>query len=235
VDESRHLDVELRLDAVRQQVHAAAAASHRPYEAITLVVVTKTWPSSDTRILYDLGVRDVAENRQQDAEQKTRELADLRLAWHFIGQIQSNKAAKIAALSDVVHSVDSVKVANRLAGAAERRERPLDCFVQVNLDPDPARTRRGGVTGDGIDAVGDVIESAPGLRLLGVMGIAPLHGDARSAYRELAQVSARLRRRHPHAIAISAGMSADFSEAIEAGATHVRVGSAVLGERASLR
>jgi PLP dependent protein len=235
MDEPRHSELESRLARVRQQMAHAAAASGRSPRDVCLVLVTKTWPASDTRILYDLGVRDVAENRLQDAERKVLELQDLDLAWHFIGQIQSNKAARIAALSDVVHSVDSVKIAARLAAAAQQRQRALDCFVQVSLDPEPVRTGRGGVTGAEVLAVAEAVASRPGLRLLGVMGVAPLGGDARAAYAELSRVSAELCAEHPQATAVSAGMSGDFTLAIEAGATHVRVGSAVLGERPPLR
>jgi pyridoxal phosphate enzyme (YggS family) len=233
--EHRHQQLAQSLAAVREQVAAAAEAAGRAPRDVCLVVVTKTWPSSDTRILHALGVRDVAENRQQDAERKTAELTDLDLVWHFIGQIQSNKAAKIAATSNVVHSVDSVKVASRLAAGAEQHERVLDCFVQVSLDPEAGRTGRGGVAGADLGAVAAAVASAPALRLRGVMGVAPLHGDAPAAYARLARESARLRTVHPLATAISAGMSGDFSVAIRAGATHVRVGSAVLGERPSLR
>jgi PLP dependent protein len=233
--DERHRQVAQRLAKVQEQVAAAATAAGRSPDEVHVVVVTKTWPTSDTRILYDLGVRDVAENRQQDAERKAAELADLGLTWHFVGQIQSNKAAKIAAVSDVVHSVGSVKVASRLAGAAEQHGRVLDCFVQVSLDAEPARTGRGGVLQVDLQSVADAIAAAPALRLRGLMGVAPLHGDARAAYEELAAASGRLRTVHPCATDISAGMSGDFSVAIEAGATHVRVGSAVLGERPSLR
>jgi pyridoxal phosphate enzyme (YggS family) len=235
MDEPRRRELESRLAGVREQVADAAEASGRSAGDVCLVLVTKTWPASDTRILYDLGVRDVAENRLQDAERKVLELQDLDLTWHFIGQIQSNKAARIAALSDVVHSVDSVKIAARLATAAGQRQRPVDCFVQVSLDPEPVRTGRGGVAGADLLAVAEAVATQPGLRLLGVMGVAPLGGDARAAYAELSRVSAELCADHPQATAVSAGMSGDFTLAIEAGATHVRVGSAVLGERPPLR
>jgi pyridoxal phosphate enzyme (YggS family) len=234
--DERSRQVADRLAAVRAQVAAAARAVDRSPDEVCLVVVTKTWPTSDTKILHALGVRDVGENRQQDVERKVAELADLDdLTWHFIGQIQSNKAAKIAADSDVVHSVDSAKVARRLGDAAQRYGRVLDCFIQVSLDPERARSGRGGVTGADLEAVADAVASASALRLVGVMGVAPLHGDAEAAYSELAGASTRLRALHPDATAVSAGMSADFSLAIRAGATHVRVGSAVLGERPSLR
>ncbi len=220
---------------MQHQIASAAQDSGRSYDDVVLVVVTKTWPTSDVRILHDLGVRDIAENRHQDAEHKAHELADLDLWWHFIGQIQSNKAARIATYADVVHSVDSVRVAARLAAAAQQHQRLIDCFVQVNLDPEMARGGRGGVTGDDLDAVARAVEESDGLRLRGVMGVAPLHGDADTSYRMLARTSRHLRTAHPGATGVSAGMSGDFPAAIRAGATHVRVGSAVLGQRPVLR
>ncbi len=233
--DSRRDELELRLRTVQERIGSAAEASGRSRDDIVLVVVTKTWPTSDIRLLHGLGVRNIGENRHQDAEQKVAELADLSLCWHFIGQIQSNKAARIAAYADVVHSVDSVRVAERLGGGAEQDGRSIDCFVQVSLDTQAGRSGRGGVTDEQLDDVAGAVDDAPGLRLLGLMGVAPQQGDARSAYESLVRMSRRLTDHYPAATAISAGMSGDFPLAIRAGATHVRVGSAVLGERTALR
>ena len=232
--DGRRSELAQRLHNVRRQIDVAAEGCGRSACDIVLVVVTKTWPTSDIRALYDLGVRDVGENRHQEAEQKASELDDLDLTWHFIGQVQSNKTARIATYADAVHSVGSVKVAGRLDDAARQLARVVDCFVQVNLDAQPERAGRGGVTGADVMAVADALESAGALRLRGVMGVAPQHGDAESAYRELASVGRLLQREHPLATAMSAGMSGDLSEAVRAGATHVRVGSAVLGQRPPL-
>jgi pyridoxal phosphate enzyme (YggS family) len=223
------------LAAVDAAIADAAESTGRTRDDIVLIVVTKTWPESDIRALHRLGVREIGENRHPEAEEKATALADLSLTWHFIGQIQSNKAPRIAAYSDVVHSVDSVRLAQRLNAGAHGRERIVDCFVQVSLDPDDGRARgRGGVTADEVSAVAAAIEDAEALRLRGVMGIAPLGGDPSAAYERLAAVSDRLRAEHPGATAVSAGMTDDFVEAIKAGATHVRVGSAILGERPPL-
>jgi PLP dependent protein len=235
-DAARSAEIEARLAAVDARIAEAATSVGRRRDDIVLVVVTKTWPESDVRALHALGVRDVGENRHPEAEDKALAVADLDLTWHFIGQIQSNKAPRIAAYSDVVHSVDSVRLAQRLNAGAHGRGRIVDCFVQVSLDPDDAAARgRGGVTAASLGDIADAIENAEALRLRGVMGIAPLGGDAAAAYERLAAVSERLRADHPGATAISAGMTGDFVEAIKAGATHVRVGSAILGERPPLR
>ena len=231
-DLDRRTQLRQRLEAVQGQIERQCAESGRSADEVTLVVVTKTWPADDIRLLHDLGVRDIAENRHQEAEQKAAELAELGLTWHFIGQIQSNKAGKVASYADMVHSVDSARLALRLDLGAGRTERVVDCLVQINLDDAPGR---GGVEPARLDEVAEAVDRAPGLRLRGVMGVAPLGGDASRAYRRLAELATELRSSRPHASLVSAGMSGDFTHAIEAGATHVRVGSAILGARAPLR
>lgn len=231
MSESRRAELAARLAAVHAKIDAAAQAAGRRADDVTLIVVTKTWPASDIRILAELGVTDVGENRHPEAEDKARELAETDLRWHFIGQIQSNKAARIAGYADVVHSVDSVRLAHRLDSGAQHHDRRLDCLVQVSLDPEQASAGRGGVAPDAAGEVASAIDASERLRFAGVMGVAPLGGDPDAAYRALAEVQSRLLLDFPDAAVVSGGMSGDFVAAIAAGATHVRVGSAVLGER----
>ncbi len=235
-DEARASQLEHALVSVRERVDSAARSVDRDPLDVTLVVVTKTWPISDIRSLHALGVRDFGENRHQEAEQKAADLDWLDLRWHFVGQIQSNKAGRIAAYADMVHSVDSTRLAHRLNSGAHHHDRKVDCLVQVSLDPDCERQdgRRGGVGAGDVEEVAAAVETAGGLRLRGVMGVAPLGGDAPAAYVRLREISDRLRARFPNAAVVSAGMSDDFDAAIRAGATHVRVGSAVLGQRPAL-
>lgn len=228
---SRREELARGLHDVRRRVAEAATVAGRCPDGVTIVVVTKTWPSSDVRLLYDLGVRDFGENRSQEAERKAGELADLSIRWHFVGQVQSNKAPRIAGYASLVHSVDSARVAGRLNSGAERFDRHLDCLVQVSLDPEENSAGRGGVRPEGVEHIAAVITAASRLRLAGVMGVAPLHQDPEPAYRRLAQVADKLRLQHPSADVLSAGMSQDFEAAIRAGATHVRVGTAILGAR----
>lgn len=223
-----------RLAAVQARIAAATKAAGRAPSDVTLVVVTKTWPTSDLRRLFDLGVTDLGENRHQEAERKAAELADLDISWHFVGQVQSNKAARIAAYADVVHSVDSVRVAQRLNSGAHRYDRSLDCLVQVSLDVDVRTAGRGGAAPAAVAEIAETIANTGLLRLAGVMGVAPLGADPRPAYEQLASISAEIQAIHRQATWVSAGMSSDFEAAISAGATHVRVGSAVLGERPPL-
>ncbi|WP_328899752.1 YggS family pyridoxal phosphate-dependent enzyme [Streptomyces sp. NBC_00441] len=227
------------LARVEERIASACVAAGREREEVTLLVVTKTYPASDVRILHGLGVRQVAENRDQDAAPKAAECADLSLSWHFVGQLQTNKVRSVVGYADVVQSVDRTKLVTALSTAAERRERELGCLIQVALDAESGeRGARGGVAADGIEELADAVAAAPGIRLDGLMTVAPLAGPfagrQRAAFDRLMEFSSRLRGNHPAANMVSAGMSADLEDAIAAGATHVRVGTAVLGVRPGL-
>lgn len=231
---SREDEIRDGLHRVRERIAAAAAESDRDPAEISLIVVTKFFPASDVRILAGLGVTDVGENRHQEAEAKTAELSDLPLSWHFIGNLQSNKASAVAQYADVVQSVDRTKLLSGLTKGVHQRDRTLDCLVQVDLEDDP-RPGRGGVAPAGLAALADAVRAAEGLRLRGLMAVAPLDADPATAFSRLADLALDVRRQHPDATWLSAGMSADLEQAVKAGATHVRVGSAVLGERPSNR
>ncbi|MFD4862421.1 YggS family pyridoxal phosphate-dependent enzyme [Streptomyces atratus] len=227
------------LARVEERIASACIAAGRKREEVTLIVVTKTYPASDVRILHELGVRHVAENRDQDAAPKAAECVDLSLTWHFVGQLQTNKVRSVASYADVVQSVDRTKLVTALSAAAVREGRELGCLIQVALDAESGeRGDRGGVAPDRIEELAAAVESAPGLRLGGLMTVAPLAGPyagrQRAAFDRLMEFSSRLRGNHPAANMVSAGMSADLEEAVAAGATHVRVGTAVLGVRPRL-
>ncbi|MCD2467376.1 YggS family pyridoxal phosphate-dependent enzyme [Streptomyces sp. NPDC057020] len=227
------------LARVEARIAAACAAAGRPREEVTLVVVTKTYPASDVRILHGLGVRHVAENRDQDAAPKAAACADLDLTWHFVGQLQTNKVRSVVGYADVVQSVDRLKLVSSLSAAAEKEGRELGCLLQVALDAESGeRGDRGGVAPDGIEELAAAVDAAPGLRLGGLMTVAPLSGPyagrQRAAFDRLMDLSTALRATRPAANMVSAGMSADLEEAVAAGATHVRVGTAVLGVRPKL-
>lgn len=240
-DEPRRQELATALVAVRRRIAAACAAAGRAESTVALVAVTKTYPASDVALLADLGVADVGENRDQEAAPKAAAViaAGAAVRWHFVGQLQRNKCASVVAYADVVHSVDSVRLAEALARAAERhRDRPLDVLVQVSIDGDQARG--GAVAGipdpdRAVERVADALATAASLRLAGVMAVAPMGWAPEAAFTRLAEVAARLRADHPGATAVSAGMSGDLEAAIGHGATHVRVGSALLGRRPALR
>jgi pyridoxal phosphate enzyme (YggS family) len=222
------------LDVVRRRIAAACAEAGRPEDDVSLVVVTKFFPASDVRLLADLGVTDVGENRHQEAEVKAAECADLGLRWHFIGGLQSNKAAAVAAYADVVESVDRAKLVAPLSRGAHSRGHEVDVLLQVSLDPPGAGNRSGADPDDLADLAGRV-EEAGMLRLRGLMAVAPLGEEPDVAFARLADVRASFVRDHPEATTLSAGMSGDLEAAVRHGATHVRVGSAVLGERPTVQ
>ena len=234
--EQRRAELAVRLQAVLDRIAAGCAAVGRDPAQVTLVAVTKTWPVQDVRLLAELGVRDLGESRDQEAAPKARACADLDLRWHFVGQLQRNKAPSVAGYVAVVHSVDrpelvaalSRAVARGVAPAVARRGRPLTCLVQVRLDQGAGR---GGAPPEAVPDLADRLAAAEGLVLGGVMGVAPLGGDQAAAFRRLAEVAERVRERHPQARILSAGMSPDLEAALAAGATHVRVGTALLGNR----
>ena len=215
------------LAGLEQRLDAACVAARRQRADVLLVAVTKTRPASDVRLLQSLGLADMGENRDQEARAKAAEVPDVR--WHFVGGLQTNKARSVATYADVVHSVDRPELVAALSAGAQRADRRLDVLLQVSLDGDPAR---GGVRVEDVPALAEAAAGAPGLRLAGVMAVAPLGADPDRAFAELAAVRARLLEAHPGATAMSAGMSGDLEQAVARGATHVRVGTALLGARA---
>lgn len=228
----RRDDLSANLDRVRARIAQAAAAAGRSSSDIDLVVVTKYFPASDVDLLADLGVRHIGENKDQEASAKVAELTRRdNLTVHFIGQLQSNKVSHVASYADVVQSIDRPKIVNALQRAAEREGRQLDVLLQVALDGSGSR---GGVAPADADALADLVGESPSLTLRGVMAVAPREGDPRAAFARLREVAHGIQARHVDATWISAGMSGDLEDAVLEGATHLRVGSAILGTRPSL-
>ncbi len=226
----REVEIAARLAAVRDRIAAACHAAGRASGEVTLIAVTKTYPVSDIRLLVELGVADIGENRDQEAAPKAAECAALGVpvTWHFVGQLQTNKAASVVSYASVIHSVDRLRLVTVLGARARAAGRTVTGLVQVSLDDDPAR---GGAPGGQVAAIADAIAGEPGLVLGGVMAVAPLGMAADGAFGKLRKIADAVRAEHPTAVMISAGMSADLEQAIEAGATHVRVGTALLGGR----
>ena len=228
------------LRQVRERIAAACAAVGREPDAVGLVAVTKFFPASDAVHLVRAGVRHLGENRDQEAAPKAAqvrealaEAAGQAVSWHFIGQLQTNKARSVVAYADVIESVDRLKLVSALDDAADRAGRSPLCLVQVDLDPGAAG--RGGAEPAEVERIAEAIVLSRALRLGGLMAVAPLGADPAPAFEQLAAIHAKLRGAHAQAVSLSAGMSADLEQAVAAGATHVRVGSALLGRRPSLR
>jgi PLP dependent protein len=230
LDDARREELRESLAALRERIGAACAAAGRPAGSAALVAVTKTFPVSDVVLLSELGVTDVGENRDQEAAPKAAVTAalGLPLTWHFVGQLQVNKAASVAGYADVVHSVDRLRLVTALGRRAVAAGRELSCLIQVSLD---AVTGRGGAPPAEVAGLADAIAGEPGLTLGGVMAVAPLGEPARPAFAMLREVAEKVRSAHPAAVTISAGMSGDLEDAIAEGATLVRIGTALLGGR----
>jgi PLP dependent protein len=231
VSDPRSDELAANLAEVRGRIAAAAADARRDPGELTLIGVTKTFPVDDARRLHDLGVHDLGENRDQDAREKAAELPAAR--WHFLGQLQRNKAASVASYAAVVHSLDREPLVRALANGARRAGRPgLDVLIQVSLDGDPDR---GGALPADVAALADAAAGTGVLRVGGVMAVAPMGADPDRAFADLRTVADRLRRDHPEATVVSAGMSADLDAAVRNGATHLRIGTALLGGRPPFR
>ena len=233
--EVRRAELRDNLAAVRSRIDEGCRAAGRSGQEITLIAVTKFFPVTDAALLAELGVTDLGENRDQDASVKAAELAGLTsiaVRWHFLGRLQTNKARSVARYADLVHSVDRQPLADALEDGARRAERPaLDVLVQLSLDDAETAAGRGGGAADELLRLADRIAGSDVLRLTGIMAIAPLGGDADQAFSRLAEVAQRLRAAHPAAAIVSAGMSDDLEAALRHGATHVRIGTALLGRR----
>ena len=229
----RRAELAENLGLVQARIARACEAAGRDLAEVRLIVVTKTYPASDVHLLAELGVRDVGENRDQEARAKWSECTDLPLRWHLIGQLQRNKVNSVVHWADVVQTVDRPELAKALSTAAERVGRRLGVMVQVALDI-PLQGARGGCAPADVPALSQYLLSLGHLDLTGVMGVAPLVGEPAAAFTRLAQVAGIVRELTPGADQISAGMSGDLEAAIARGATQVRIGGAVLGNRPTL-
>lgn len=223
-DDSADDQLESRLQRVRDAVADACRVAGRDPAEVTTIVVTKFHPVRLVRQLHALGVRDFGENRHQEARDKAFATGDLELRWHFVGQLQSKKARQARAYASVIHSIDRPSVVDALASD----DAVVDCFVQLNLTDDPLR---GGVEDSELERMTERVLETAGLNLLGVMAVAPLDGAPRSAFERVRVASERVAALAPKATFISAGMSADFRDAILEGATHLRIGTAITGNR----
>jgi len=221
-------DLSLRLAEVDSRISARLASNSREAASLTRIVVSKFHPAQLVRDLKALGVNDFGENRDQEAAGKAIEVLDLDINWHFIGQLQSNKVKSVLHYASVIHSLDRGSLLEALIKQTEHRESPIGVFVQVNLTDDPGR---GGVNPEDLLAFADSVAAAPGLALLGVMAVASLDGEEERDFGAVAALSAKLTIQHPSATSISAGMSNDFELAIDYGATHLRIGTAITGNR----
>ncbi len=218
----RRSEITSNLQVVRDEISKAVASTGRSLDEITLIAVTKTFPASDVEILRDLGVTHFGENRDADAAPKADAVAG---TWHFQGQIQSNKLKSITTWANVIHSLDEIRHFEVIEKSAPH---PLDIFCQVSLDGSEGR---GGVSEQKLYELAQAIEKSATHRLQGLMAVAPLGVDPTVAFSKLSAIHKAFMADFPKANKLSAGMSGDYIEAIAYGATHIRIGSSILGSR----
>jgi len=234
--QERLAELAANLAAVRASIADACAGAGRDPAEVALIAVTKTFPVPDIIALAGLGVTDVGENKDQEAAPKVAACAaaGLALRWHFVGQLQVNKVASVARYAYMVQSVDRARLVTALGRRASEAGRVIRCLIQVSLDAGAGsggEAGRGGAPPDEVLGLAAQIAAADGLELAGVMAVAPLGQPARPAYARLKEIADAVRSGYPQAQVISAGMSGDLREAIAEGATHVRIGTALLGGR----
>lgn len=226
---SRAMELTNNLTEVNQRINIAAKKVSRSVDEITLITVTKTFPTSDIEILYQIGLRDFGENRDQEASKKVTNLPkDIR--WHFQGQIQSNKLKSITSWASCIHSVDQLRYAQLISQLIGDAKMPI--FIQVSLDK--TSRNRAGVEPDELIKMATQVSELPGISLQGLMAVAPLDMAAELAFTKLAKIREVFLTSFPTAKSLSIGMSGDYETAIEYGATHIRIGSSILGNRASI-
>jgi pyridoxal phosphate enzyme (YggS family) len=227
---NRLANIQSNLEKINSRIAQACSRSKRNISEITLIAVTKTYPASDVDLLKQLGIENVGENKDQEASGKISQVKE-KFSWHFIGQLQSNKAKSVVTYAELVHSVDRLSLAKELQKSASAIAKKQKVLIQVDLDqsgPDPSR---GGVWPADLAALAQFINQSENLELTGLMSVAPLGENPSKAFERLAQIRSDFLKNYPNAVILSAGMSEDLEAAIEHGATHLRIGSALLGER----
>lgn len=227
---NRLSEIQSNLEIIQSRIESACTVAGRDISEITLIAVTKTYPASDVDLLKQLGIENVGENRDQEASAKKLEVKS-EFKWHFIGQLQSNKAKSVVNYADLIHSVDRWSLAKEIQKSAQGKDKVQQVLIQVDLDqsgPDPTR---GGIWPAELRELAKLINQASHLELMGLMSVAPLGEKPELAFARLKEIRVDFLKENPGAQILSAGMSDDLESAILHGATHLRIGSALLGER----
>ena len=227
---NRLADIQSNLEKINSRIAEASSRSKRNISEITLIAVTKTYPASDVDLLKQLGIENVGENKDQEASGKISQVKE-KFSWHFIGQLQSNKAKSVVTYADLIHSVDRLSLAKELQKSASAIAKKQKVLIQVDLDQSGPDASRGGVWPADLAGLAQFISQSENLELAGLMSVAPLGENPSEAFERLAQIRSDFLKNYPNAVILSAGMSEDLEAAIEHGATHLRIGSALLGER----
>lgn len=229
---NRQEELRRNLQDLEERISQSCNTSKRERKDITLIAVTKNFPASDIEILYELGIQDVGENRDQEASAKFAQVKKT-LTWHFIGQLQSNKVKSVVKYCNFIHSVDRISLAKEISKQAQLIKKTIKIFLQIDLAPTDAN--RGGVEAGELNSLAREVAKLPGVEIVGLMSVAPLNQEPKEAFSRLAVIRASFLKEFPKAAQLSIGMSDDFEDAINFGATHLRIGSLLLGVRPILR
>ncbi len=219
------------LKQINERIAQACQNSGRSDSEVTLIAVTKTYPPLDVDLLASLGVKNVGENKDQEAREKHLAVKS-QLNWHFVGQLQTNKVKSVVNYADYIHSVDRIRLATEIDKWSAKVSKKMKIFIQVDLGGDDPN--RGGVVGEQLFELAAAVTALANLNLVGLMAVAPLGQAPTAAFERLSQIRGEFVKNYPQASQLSAGMSEDFEEAISFGATHLRIGSLLLGVRPSL-
>jgi pyridoxal phosphate enzyme (YggS family) len=228
---NRKAELSERLEQINYQITKACKKANREVDEITLVAVTKNFPASDVEILAQLGVKNVGENKDQEAKEKFKEV-QAELNWHFVGQLQTNKVKSVLQYASYIHSVDRPRLAAEINKVAQSLGQVAKVFLQVDLGGDDPN--RAGVAPAELAQFSEQISQLPNIEVVGLMAVAPLAVEPRAAFDHLSTIRAEFLKTNPTANLLSSGMSEDFEVAIEFGATHLRIGSLLLGVRPTL-
>ena len=223
-------EIKQNYEKIQERIDLACQKAGRKTSEITIVAVTKTYPASDVDLLKQLGIENVGENKDQEASSKKLEIKE-QFKWHFIGQLQSNKAKSVVNYADLIHSVDRSSLVKELQKSSAAINKKQKLLIQVDLDQSKPDPTRGGVWPAQLLDLADLIKSSSNLELLGLMSVAPLGERPAMAFKRLAEIRQDFLKNHPQSDLLSAGMSDDLEDALLYGATHLRIGSALLGER----
>jgi hypothetical protein len=216
--------------AIDKRIEKACEKAQRSKNEITLIAVTKTYPAADVDLLKQVGIKDVGENKDQEASEKFKQVKE-QFNWHFVGQLQSNKAKSVVTYAELIHSVDRLSLAKAIQSSAQKISKTQQILLQIDLDQNSTDPNRGGVHPNELLALAQEISAYENLKIMGLMCVNPLGQDPEMGFQRLAQIRQEFLERFPQAKILSAGMSDDFDQALLHHATHLRIGSALLGER----
>jgi len=230
MSQSRLSQISENFEKIQNRINQASKSSGRDPKEVTVIAITKTYPASDVDLLKSIGIDNVGENKDQEASYKYKEVKS-KFTWHFVGQLQSNKVKSVVQYADFIHSIDRLNLVKEIQKVCQKVNKIQKVLIQIDLDESQNDENRGGINPTNLNELAQEISNCPNLELSGLMSVAPLNMAAKDAFTKLKEIQSEFIKSYPLAKMLSAGMSDDLEEAVMHGATHLRIGSALLGER----